>query len=154
MENVNEAIYMAVYTLIFVMALSLTIFLFSSLMDYSDEAYEYMHSLNNDGIVLNAPVNRHLLLTGQEVISYYFNYIQKDKYLNKNYDDKTVVSINLNTKNDSPSYLTQDDLTYKEVVEKIGITGKYVLTVGENSNSEYTYIDITRATEEEIQEEW
>lgn len=154
MENVNEAIYMAVYTLIFVMALSLTIFLFSSLMDYSDEAYEYMHSLNNNGVVLNAPVNRHLLLNGQEVISYYFNYIQKDKYLNRDYDDKTVVSINLNTRNDSPAYLTQEDLTYKEAAEKIGITSKYILTVGQNSNSEYTYIDITRATEEEIQEEW
>lgn len=154
MENVNEAIYLGVYTMIFVIALSLTIFLFSSLMSYSDEAYDYMHQMNNDGVLVNAPANRYLLINGYEVISYYFNYIQKDKYLNKDYDDKTVVTINLNTQSDSPMYLTQDDLTYKEAVEKIGVSNQYVLSVDQRTDSEYTYINITKATEEQKSEEW
>ena len=71
MENASEAIYLGIYTMIFVIALSLTVFLFSSMLDYSEEAYEYMHSLGNDAVVINAPANRHLLIDGQEVISYY-----------------------------------------------------------------------------------
>lgn len=154
MENVNEAIYIGVYTMIFVIALTLTIFLFSSLMSYSDEAYEYMHSIDNNGVLLNAPANRYLVINGQEVISYYFNYIQKDKYLDKDYDEKTVVTINLNSSSESPQYLTQDDLTYKELLEKIGINNKYVLSVDQRTNSEYTYINITKATQEQVQEVW
>ena len=154
MENVNEAIYMGVYTMIFVIALTRTIFLFSSLMSYSDSAYEYMHSIDNNGMLLNTQANRYLLINGNEVISYYFNYIQKDKYLNKDYDDKTIVTINLNSSNDSPLYLNQDDLSYKEVVEKVGITDKYIISVDQRTNSEYTYINITKATQEQAMETW
>lgn len=154
MENVNEAIYIGIYTMIFVIALTLTMFLFSSLMSYSDRAYEYMHSMNNNGVIMNAPANRYLLLNGQEVVSYYYNYIQKDKYLNKDYDDKTIVNINLHTSAETPLYLTQDNLSYKEAIEKIGLTNKYILTVDQRTNSEYTYINITRATQEQLIEEW
>lgn len=154
MENANEAIYTAVYVTIFVLALSLTIYLFSSLMSYSDEAYEYMHTINNNGVVMNTSVSRNLLLTSQEVVTYYFNYIQKDRYLNGDYDDDCTVTINLNTKNETPSYLTQDDLTYEEVVEKLGTSDKYVLTVDKSSTVSHTNITITKATQEEIDEEW
>ena len=58
MENASEAIYLGIYTMIFVIALSLTVFLFSSMLDYSEEAYEYMHSLGNDAVVINAPANK------------------------------------------------------------------------------------------------
>ncbi len=44
MESVNDALYIGIYTFIFVIALSLTIFLFSSLMSYTDRVYEYMAS--------------------------------------------------------------------------------------------------------------
>ena len=76
MENANEAIYIGIYTLIFVMALSLTIFLFSSLMSYTDEAYDYIHQQANDAVTVTGEVNRHLILTGQEVVSYYYNYVK------------------------------------------------------------------------------
>ena len=77
MENANEAIYIGIYTMIFVIALSLTIFLFSSLMNYTDEAYDYMHQQSNDAVTVTGEVNRHLILTGQEVLSYYYNYIKE-----------------------------------------------------------------------------
>ena len=83
MENASEAIYLGIYTMIFVIALSLTVFLFSSMLDYSEDAYEYMHSLGNDAVIVNAPANRHLLINGQDVISYYYNYIKKDSPQNK-----------------------------------------------------------------------
>ena len=39
MDNATEAIYIGVYAMIFVIAMSVTIFLFSSLLDYSEQAY-------------------------------------------------------------------------------------------------------------------
>lgn len=154
MENANEAIYIGVYTMIFVIALSLSVFLFSSLLDYSEESYDYMHSSGNDAITVNAPVNRHLILNGQEVISYYYNYIKKDRFSDANYNNQIVININLNTNTESPLMLTGNNISYKELVEKIGLTNKYILTVDNNTNDEYTYINITKATNEELQEEW
>ena len=63
MENANEAIYIGIYTMIFVIALSLTIFLFSSLMNYTDEAYAYMHEQSNDAVMITGEINRHLVIT-------------------------------------------------------------------------------------------
>ena len=140
--------------MIFVVALSITIFLFSSLMNYSEEAYDYMHMSSNGAVLVNVPVNRHLILNGQDVISYYYNYVKKDRYSDSTYNSNTVVNINLNTKNESPVILTSDTITYKELLEKISLTDKYILTVDESSNSQITYINIIKATEEELQEMW
>lgn len=154
MENANEAIYIGIYTLIFVIALSLTIFLFSSLMNYTDEAYDYMHKQSNDAVMVTGEVNRHLILTGQEVLSYYYNYIKKDRYSDETVNSDTIVTINLNTKNETPLILDNKNLTYKEVSNKIGMNSKYILSVDNRTNESVTYINIIRATDEELQEEW
>lgn len=154
MENATEAIYIGVYAMIFVVALSVTIFLFSSLMDYTEQAYDYMHMSSNDAVLVNVPVDRHLILSGQEVVSYYYNYVKKDRYTDKTYNSNIVVSINLRTKNESPVILSGENLKYKEIIEKVGLTNKYILTVDENTNSNTTYINIVKATEEELQEIW
>lgn len=154
MDNAMEAIYIGVYAMIFVIALSITIFLFSSLLDYSEQAYDYMHMSSNDAVLVNVPVNRYLILTGQEVVSYYYNYVKKDRYSDETYNNNVVININLRTKDESPVMLDSDTLTYKEVLDKVSLTDKYILTVDENTNSEYTYINITKATDEELQEVW
>lgn len=154
MENANEAIYIGIYTMIFVIALSLTIFLFSSLMNYTDEAYDYMHQQSNNAVSVTGEVNRHLILTGQEVLSYYYNYIKKDRYSDETANSDIIVSINLNNKDEAPLLLESKTLTYKEVVNKIGMNNKYILSVDSKSNDNVTYINIIKATDEELQEEW
>lgn len=154
MESVNDALYIGIYTFIFVIALSLTIFLFSSLMSYTDRVYEYMHDLSNDGVNISLQADRHLILSSQEVVSYYYNYIKKDR-LSENIEDNSVVlSINLNTKNESPIYLERTDLSYKDLMQKLGNNTQYILTVGRNSTEDVTYLNIIKATDEELQEEW
>ena len=154
MESVNDALYIGIYTFIFVIALSLTIFLFSSLMSYTDRVYEYMHDLSNDGVNISLQTDRHLILSSQEVVSYYYNYIKKDR-LSENIEDNSVVlSINLNTKNESPIYLERTDLSYKDLMQKLGNNTQYILTVGRNSTEDVTYLNIIKATDEELQEEW
>ena len=154
MENANEAIYLGIYTMIFVIALSLTIFLFSSLMEYTDEAYEYMHRVGNDSVTISAEENRNLILTGQEVVSYYYNYVKKDRFSDETYNSNTIVTINLNTSNEAPLILDSTNLTYKEVIEKIGANNRYILSVDNRTNDTTTYINITKATDEELQEMW
>lgn len=154
MENANEAIYIGVYVMIFVIALSLSIFLFSSLLNYSEDAYDYIHAEDNSAMLVNVPANRYLILNGQDVISYYYNYISKDRFTNKNYNNNIVVSINLNTKDEAPLMLDGENMTYKEVVQRVGLDNKYILSVGQNTNNDYTYLNIIKATPEELEEEW
>ena len=154
MESVNDALYIGIYTFIFVIALSLTIFLFSSLMSYTDHVYEYMHDLSNDGVNISLQADKHLILSSQEVVSYYYNYIKKDRLSENIVDNSVVLSINLNTKNESPIYLERTDLSYKDLMQKLGNNTQYILTVGRNSTEDVTYLNIIKATDEELQEEW
>ena len=154
MDSVNEALYIGIYTFIFVIALSLTIFLFSSLMSYTDHVYEYMHDLSNDGVNISLQADKHLILSSQEVVSYYYNYIKKDRLSENIVDNSVVLSINLNTKNESPIYLERTDLSYKDLMQKLGNNTQYILTVGRNSTEDVTYLNIIKATDEELQEEW
>ena len=149
MDSVNEALYIGIYTFIFVIAL-----LFSSLMSYTDHVYEYMHDLSNDGVNISLQADRHLILSSQEVVSYYYNYIKKDRLSENIVDDSVVLSINLNTKNESPIYLERTDLSYKDLMQKLGNNTQYILTVGRNSTEDVTYLNIIKATDEELQEEW
>jgi len=154
MENANEAIYIGIFTFIFVIALSLTVFLFSQMMGYTDEAYDYMHAASNDSLIVNQSANRNLIISAQDVLSYYFNYVKKDNISENIVDDSVVVSINLNTKDESPNYLDNTSLSYKDALEKIGADNKYILTVDSRTNENTTYLNITKATQEELQEEW
>lgn len=154
MDNVNEAIYIGVYTFIFVIAMSMTVFLFSHLMTYTDQAYDYMHTSSNGGLNVSLHANRHLILSSQEVVSYYYNYIKKDRLSENIIDNSVVVSINLNTKDETPIYLERTDLSYKELMQKLGENTQYVLNVGKNTNEDVTYIEIVKATDIELQEEW
>ena len=50
--------------------------------------------------------------------------------------------------------LEDEDISYKDLLEKVGLNNKYILTVGDNTNDTNTYINIIKATDEEIEELW
>ena len=154
MDNAQEALYIGLYTFIFVIALSLTVGLFSSIMNYTDDAYEFMHTSSNGALIISERENRHIVLSSTEVLSYYFNYIKKDRLDSSVIENNAVVTINLNTKDETPVYLDSKNLSYKEALQKIGQDNKYILTVGKQTNDNVTYINIIKATPEELEEEW
>lgn len=153
MDNVNEAIYIGVSAMIFVIALSLTIFLFSSMMDYAENAYDFMHEVSNDGAVIDTAVDRHLIISSEDVVSYYYNYVQKDRFNNPDYNDNIIVSINYKNKDEAPVYLA-DDLTYEGLIDRIGLSSKFILRIEDNRQDGKTYINIIRATDQELEEKW
>ena len=154
MDNAQEALYIGLYTFIFVIALSLTVGLFSSIMNYTDDAYEFMHTSSNGALIISERENRHIVLSSTEVLSYYFNYIKKDRLDSSVIENNAVVTINLNTKDETPLYLDSKNISYKEALQKIGQDNKYILTVGKQTNDNVTYINIVKATPEELEEEW
>ena len=104
--------------------------------------------------IISERENRHIVLSSTEVLSYYFNYIKKDRLDSSVIENNAVVTINLNTKDETPLYLDSKNLSYKEALQKIGQDNKYILTVGKQTNDNVTYINIIKATPEELEEEW
>lgn len=84
-DSAYQALYTGVYVFIFVIAISSTIYLFVTMLNYSDLAYEYGRNVVNGNIIENISDSRYRLLTGSDVLTYYFNYTKNDKY--ESYED-------------------------------------------------------------------
>ena len=113
-ESASQAMYVAVYVFIFIIALSASIFLFNSITEYAELSYEYGTRLLDNTLIINAPTNKYRIITADQVISYYFNYINKDQYA-EGTAEKTSNSYNITIKVGNTVY---NDLTntYKEFV--------------------------------------
>lgn len=157
MENSTfEAIYTGVYIVVFMAALTITIFLFKTTNDYADLAFEYNERALDESVIINAPVQKFRLINGNEVISYFYNYIKRDVFG----DSKTTIEYVVTVRNQGntpiissdkniTSQTTLNSTTYSKFVNLINLNGKYVLnykTVSQN----LVYIDITEATQQQI----
>lgn len=154
MENANEAIYIGVYTMIFVIALSLTIFLFSNMMSYSERAYDYLHAVGDNSITESTIVNRNLIISGQEVISYYFNYVKKDRFDSATYNSNTIVKIYLNKYEPDGSGGIENDWSYEKLLQNINLEDSYILSVDTSTTKDVTIINICKATPEQLEQYW
>ncbi len=157
MENSTfEAIYTGVYIVIFIAALTITIFLFKTTNDYADLAFEYNERALDESVIINAPVQKFRLITGNEVISYFYNYIKRDVFG----DSKTQIEYVVTIKNQSGTTIISSDTnvtpqatinstTFSKLTTLINLNAKYVLnyrTISQN----LVYIDITEATQQQI----
>lgn len=144
-ESAFDAIYIGIYVFVFVIAVTATMFLYNSISDYADLAYEFSHKVDEGALIVGSEVQRNKIITGDEVINYYYNYIKKDKY-DSNNNSNYIVNINLNGKNETENLLISTDLTYKEVVQQIGITNKYLVEYTKETSDGKAIINITRVT--------
>ena len=113
-ESASQAMYVAVYVFIFIIALSASIFLFNSITEYAELSYEYGTRLLDNTLIINAPTNKYRIITADQVISYYFNYINKDQYA-EGTAEKTSNSYNITIKVGNTVYNDPTN-TYKEFV--------------------------------------
>ncbi len=77
-ESSFQAIYTGVYIFVFIAALTTTLYMFRNVNELAENAYNYGEIATNQSVI-QAP-NEDYKITGEELISYYFNYIVKDKY--------------------------------------------------------------------------
>lgn len=148
-ESTSQAIYTGVYVLVFIMSLTITLYLFGSIIDFSDLAYEYNVKSEDNSTIIDAPAEANRLLTGEEVLSYYYNYVKHDLYTEK------VSPVNYNV--DIKIGVSKEDLNNMSLLQlsnAIGIDNKFILRY---KGASYTAsgiknidIEITRATQEQI----
>lgn len=130
-DSAYQAMYTGVYVFVFVIALSSTIYLFKTMSDYADLAYEYGQTVVSDNIIENISDSNQRLLTGSDVIAYYFNYTDKDKYEDEVTGEYTILYGDIGIP-------TNRILKYDELRRKIDINAKYIVTYQAVSNGKTT----------------
>lgn len=123
-DSTFEAMHVAVNIFVFVIAISATIYLFSSISKLSERAYEYGKAKVDNAVAEQVPSENAIVLDSSQVISYYFNYVKKDLYATPDSTVKQEYKVTINT----PSgIITNTNLTYSDVLNAVGTTRKYVL---------------------------
>lgn len=153
-DSAFEALYTGAYVFVFIIALTVTIFLFSSITDFADLAYEYEETSGDSSVIVDTPVNQNLLLSSDEVMSYYYNYIKKDIYGDDSKKESYNVIIKTKAKDEAGADLSvisgESDMTISELSDRLGKNNKYILRYKSVDNAGNVTIEIQKATQAEI----
>ena len=153
-DSAFEALYTGAYVFVFIIALTVTIFLFSSITDFADLAYEYEETSGDSSVIVDTPVNQNLLLSSDEVMSYYYNYVKKDIYGDDSKKESYNVIIKTKAKDEAGANLSvisgESDMTISELSDRLGKNNKYILRYKSVDNAGNVTIEIQKATQAEI----
>ncbi len=122
-DSTFEAMHVAVSIFVFIIAISATIYLFSSISELSERSYEYGKVKVDAAVSEQVPSENAVILDSSQVIAYYFNYVKKDLYLAPDATVKQEYKVTINT----PSGTLTNNLTYQQVLTSVGSTRKYIL---------------------------
>lgn len=147
-ENANEAMYMAAYIFVFIIALSTTITMFYMVNSYAETSYNYGKKIEDKALIENVPTTSYRVVTGNQLISYYYNYIlDKDSNLVYNYN------INLQDEN-GKTFTIPSTITYYELVNLLEPASKYYLkynkVISTNNGKYQIDILIKKANKDEL----
>jgi len=120
-DSAYNSLMLGVYVFVFITAISLTIYLFSSTISFSDNAYQYGKVTTGDSIVETTSAPKYNTVTGSELLTYFYNYKSPDKYGTSTavtYDFKNIEDIQINK-------------TYTLIYESANTGAKPVITVVE-----------------------
>ncbi len=147
-DSAFEALYTGVYVIIFITALSITIFLFSTMEKYSELAYEYQTTVQSGQLIENLPTSNYEILTGSQVISYYYNYIAKDRYSSTTSTSSSGEKNYIIEIHDGPdTYGSGSSLPYSNLKSVISYEKKYKLEYI-SQNGDNVVININILTDE------
>lgn len=124
-DNVSEGIYIGVCIFVFIVALSATITMFYMINNYAELSYEYGKNVENSSLIENASSTiTYREVTGNQLISYYFNHIRKQN----NSSNVYAYNIKILDKNDINIFEKSDFKgTYAEVLKIVEPASKYFL---------------------------
>lgn len=136
-DNAAEGIFIGVYIFIFVVALSATITLFTMINNYAELSYEYGKQVADDAsLIENVPTETHRVITGSQLISYICNYTLEDEYATKGSSGVKITYKELDGKVITFSVEGNNKDSYKTIISKIKINGKYTLKYISNKEFE------------------
>lgn len=156
-ESAYDALYTAAYIFVFIAALTVTLYLFNSIQEFSEIAYDFNRNKADGATSINLPVKGNRLLTGEEVLPYYYNYIKNDLYTTEN--NSKMVTYNLEIYGDGNVNLINvfNGKRLQEVADElIGDNKRYILSHESieldptNNLKKIVNIKITKATQEQI----
>lgn len=154
-ESAYQALFTGTYILVFIVALTVTLYLFNSMLDFAELAYEFNITIEDNATIINAPVEAERLLTGEEVLSYYYNYVKHDLYTEKESPINYNVAIKLAPNSESINN-SLTDKSLSEVAAIIGTDSKYILKysgakyIDEKKEKKNIDIEIVKATQDQI----
>ncbi|MEG1705125.1 MAG: glycine rich domain-containing protein [Clostridia bacterium] len=125
-DSTFESLMISVYVFIFILATSLTIYLFSSTVEFADKAYEYGDMTTGDSVVETSSAPKYNVITGAELLTYYYNYTSSDKF-----GDEVKVNPNYIFKNSDGSMLKDIDIkqTYTLIYKSANTGEKPIIEV-------------------------
>lgn len=151
-ESAQQAVSIGVNVTIFIVALTVTLSLMFGVRDIADVAGKVDKNIPDGSMVLATKDLDSRIISGYEVISYYYNYIKpyfKDESGNKEYNHKNI-GIVIKTEDDVfrkefiagnvDNITTENDaLSYNSLKSKIDLNANYTLSIKEhykNTNTE------------------
>ena len=156
-SSATQAIYTGTYIYVFVAALTVSLYLFNSILDFSNVAYEFEGKIEENEVIVDVPVEANRLLSADEVASYYYNYIVKDQFEDTENTNNEIEKYNVKIldKNSNEIDFKNSGMeikNYKSVIDKLGAEKKYILKYKSVDLNGKINIQIKEATSDEIQD--
>lgn len=124
MENsAFEAIYTGVYIVVFIAAFTVTLYLFMSINQVAEEAYNYGNVVTTQAVVQVPTEQKDLYMSASEVVSFVFNYKIRDLYNDSDSEQSKCI---IKLKNSSGNEIVLDVSEYKELIQKLNSNSKYI----------------------------
>lgn len=121
-DSIYQMFFTGVFIFVFVIATTITITLFTTVTTYSEKAYEYGKLTSNDSIIeVSSDVKDYNIVSGTELLSYKYNYVDNNKYGDQKPDENYIFTLGdkvLNSKN------FNIDLTKNYILEYVGYTAE------------------------------
>ena len=90
-DSVYQAFFTAVFIVVFIVATTITVTLFNATVDYSEKAFEYGKLTATDSVVeTTGDIENYNVVSGTELLTYYYNYYDNDKYGNIKPNDQYI----------------------------------------------------------------
>ena len=129
-ESSFQAIYTGTYIVVFIAALTTTLYLFNGITTLADTSYEYGNIVTGQSVI-EAPSYDDLNLNGSEIISYYFNYVKKDKYADDTNIPQEFSTVNFNTN----TGISNNNYSYSQLINNVRNKNNYIKVNSENNFS-------------------
>lgn len=118
-DSAFEAIYTGVYIFIFIAALTTTLYMFRNVNELAENSYKYGMQIEEQSLI-ESPEEVEYILTGSDVISYFFNNTYKDSY-----DSNDEINTNFVIEYEDEKLNAKKKLSYVNLEKDIDLSAKY-----------------------------